>query len=81
MSIKNYSTTRNYSQNEFKGRQVKLLKQPITYKLERDVKIKLSKKVSKFNDWELSFYNSLKFNQYKIVSSKQWEVVKKLIAK
>ena len=76
MSRFNYSTTRNkpirYSIP--KGKKPK-------YKLESaDIRI-LSKKYFKFNDWEIKFYESLRFHKWSIISDKQWNIVKQLLSK
>lgn len=73
MGKRDYSTTRN--------RPIIIKNPVVTFKLKASDIIILQEKVIKFNDWELSFYNTLKQSSYNIVSDKQWEVVKNLIAK
>ena len=75
MSRFNYSTTRN------KPIRLSIPKKVPKYKLESgDIRI-LSKKYSMFNNWEIKFYESLRFHKWTIVSDKQWNIVKKLLEK
>lgn len=73
MSKLNYSTQRNKPTIEWTVVN--------TYKLNAGYVKQLSLKLYKFNAWELSFYNSLRSNQFKIVSGKQWNIIKKLLNK
>ena len=75
MSKFNYSTTRN--------RPIKLSvpNKVLKYKLEsKDIKV-LTKKYFMFNDWEMKFYKSIKYNKWNIISGKQWSIIKELLAK
>ncbi len=73
MSRRNYHTERNKSKSYYTPAN--------SYRLVPAEIVILSKKAVKFNPWEASFYSSIKRNDYRIVSGKQWQVVKKLIAK
>ena len=72
--IKDYKTTRN------KEKIVKI-SQKVECKLTAGEIYKLTAKYAKYNEWQKSFYNSLKDRGYKIVSSKQYEVIKVMLSK
>lgn len=70
----NYLTKRNKPDDTFK-----MNRSISTYKLSDTEIKKLTQRYFTFNDWEKRFYNSLKTNNYKITSSKQWKVIKGLL--
>jgi hypothetical protein len=73
MSRRNYHTERNKSESYYTPAN--------SYRLVPAEIATLAKKSPRFNPWELSFYSSIRKNDYRIVSGKQWQIVKKLIAK
>jgi hypothetical protein len=73
MSIRNYSTTRNKPQ-------ITKIK-PVTTALEPGLCRQLERNINKYNDWEISFFNSLKSSKYRIVSGKQYKIVQRLASK
>jgi hypothetical protein len=75
MSRFNYATTRN------KPITISVVNKVPKYKLDSaDIKA-LAKSSYRFNEWETKFYNTVKFYNFKIVSGKQWNIVKQLLSK
>lgn len=75
MSRFNYSTKRNKS--IFVSASVKIP----AFKLNASYISKLGQRQASFNDWERTFYRSIKKAGFNIISGKQWQIVKELVEK
>ena len=75
MSRFNYSTERNKS--IFVSASINIP----AFKLSSSYISKLGQRQDSFTQWEKSFYSNIKKAGFKIVSGKQWQIVKELVEK
>lgn len=78
MSKRNYGSKRNTGLGFYKGI---VSKKSTSYILDSSKRLTLRTNFNKFTQWEKEFYLSIKSNFFSITSSKQWEIILKLLNK